>query len=108
MRLPLERHARRTAMARETRQCLRDFNRLNNATQRRASSTTECWKSIPIASTRARSGAQQPPRSSHEAYSYAHERLLVEGGGPIAGGTVGECCEDFMTSTNTYDPKGRL
>jgi hypothetical protein len=42
------------------------------------------------------------------AYSYAHERLLVEGGGPIAGGIVGECCEDFMTSTNTYDPKGRL
>jgi len=37
-----------------------------------------------------------------------HERLLVEGGGPIAGGIVGECCEDFMTSTNTYDPKGRL
>jgi hypothetical protein len=50
----------------------------------------------------------KPPRSSHEAYSYARERLLVEGGGPIAGGIVGECCEDFMTSTNTYDPKGRL
>jgi hypothetical protein len=32
MRLPLERRARRTAMARETRQCLRDFNRLNTAT----------------------------------------------------------------------------
>ncbi len=32
MRLPLERRARRTAMARETRQCLRDFDRLNTAT----------------------------------------------------------------------------
>jgi hypothetical protein len=50
----------------------------------------------------------KPPRSSHEAYSYAHEQLLVEGGGPTAGGIVGECCGDFMTSTNTYDPKGRL
>jgi hypothetical protein len=30
----------------------------------------------------------------------------VEGGGP-SGGIVGECCPDFMTSTNTYDPKGK-
>ena len=29
--------------------------------------------------------AANTARSSHEAYSYAHERLLVKGGGPITG-----------------------
>ena len=109
MRLPLERHARRTAMARETRQCLRDFKSPeygnNNGARalRRNAGNLSRLRQPGLALER-----NKPPRSSHEAYSYAHERLLVEGGGPIAGGTVGECCEDFMTSTNTYDPKGRL
>ena len=30
----------------------------------------------------------------------------MEGGGPT-NGIVGECCPDFMTSTNTYDPQGK-
>ena len=96
-------------MARETRQYLRDFNRLNTAT----TTARELYDGmLEIYPDRVNSGslwsAANTARSSHEAYSYAHERLLVEGGGPIAGGIVGECCEDFMTSTNTYDPKGRL
>jgi hypothetical protein len=92
-------------MARETRAIPSDFNRLNTAT----TTARELYDGmLEIYSDRVNPGslwsAANTARSSHEAYSYAHERLLVEGGGPI----VGECCEDFMTSTNTYDPNGRL
>src|SRR5271170_7202893 len=42
----------------------------------RASSTTQCWKSIPIASTPARSGAPQtPPRSRHRRPQFPGENL---------------------------------
>src|SRR4029079_10761253 len=43
----------------------------------RASSTTQCWKSIPIASTRAPSGARQtPPRSKREKSSRFRRAML--------------------------------
>ena len=91
-------------MATETRQYLRDFNRLIRQQQRRASSTTECWKSIPIASI----AGIASERSKHRQEAAKRHTATLTSGGPIAGGIVGECCEDFMTSTNTYDPKGRL
>ena len=81
-----ERRARRTAMARETRQYLRDFNRLNTAT----TTARELYDGmLEIYPDRVNPGlalerSKHRQEAAKEAYSYARERRLVEGGGPIA------------------------
>ncbi len=95
-------------MARETRQCLRDFNRLNTAT----TTARELYDGmLEIYPDCVNPGSLWSATNRQEAAMRLklRSRAAARGGRrPIAGGIVGECCEDFMTSTNTCDPKGRL
>jgi hypothetical protein len=97
-------------MARETRQYLRDFNLLNTAT----TTARELYdRMLEIYPDRVNPGLALERSKHRQEAAKRHTATLTSGGSSRAAALLpaassANVCEDFMTSTNTYDPKGRL